>query len=50
VTAQSPSRLAALVETAVMVAVLLSYIWGWQGTSAGASQLIVLVYFGVGAV
>jgi hypothetical protein len=33
-----------------MVAVLLSYIWGWQGTFAGASPLLIVTYFGLGAV
>ncbi len=31
-----------------MVAVLLSYIWGWQGAFGGASILIVVLYFGLG--
>jgi hypothetical protein len=50
VTTQGTSRIAALLETALMVAVLLSYIWGWEGTFAGASALIGLMYFGVAAV
>jgi membrane protease YdiL (CAAX protease family) len=38
------------VEAAAMIALLLSYIWGWQGGFMGASQLVVGLYFGLGAV
>ncbi len=37
----------AILEVASMVAILLSYIWGWQGRFAGASLLIVVLYFGL---
>ena len=41
-------RLIALLEVAVMSAILLSYIWGWHGAFSGASSAIFLLYFGVG--
>jgi membrane protease YdiL (CAAX protease family) len=41
-------RSAAIVEVAVMSAVLLSYIWGWQHAFPGSSQLIFVLYFGLG--
>jgi membrane protease YdiL (CAAX protease family) len=43
-------RRVALVEVAAMMAILLSFIWGWQGTFAGSSWLLVVLYFGVGVV
>ena len=33
-----------------MLALLLSYIWGWQGTFPGDEVLVVLLYFAVGYV
>lgn len=45
VTAQNKSRIAALMEISAMVAILLSYIWGWQRTFAGASLLVVRFSF-----
>lgn len=41
-------RTVALVEVGAMTALLLSYIWGWKGTFAGASRLIFVLYFGLG--
>jgi membrane protease YdiL (CAAX protease family) len=38
----------AAVEIAAMVAILLSFIWGWQGSFGGATGLILVLYFGVG--
>lgn len=40
-------RTLALLEVAGMFAVLLSYIWGWQRSFAGASFLIVALYFAI---
>jgi len=44
------SRTAALAEITAMLALLLSYIWGWQGTFPGDEVLVVLLYFAVGYV
>ena len=44
------SRAAALAEITAMLALLLSYIWGWQGTFPGDEVLVVLLYFAVGYV
>jgi hypothetical protein len=33
-----------------MVCVLLSFIWGWQGSFAGSWALVLVLYFGLGAV
>lgn len=41
-------RRVALLEVSAMTALLLSYIWGWKGTFSGASQLIIVLYFGIG--
>jgi hypothetical protein len=41
------SRTAALAEITAMLALLLSYIWGWQGTFPGDELLVVLLYFAV---
>lgn len=49
VIAQNTSRIAATAEIAAMFAVLLSYIWGWQGSFPGAWVLVILLYFGLGA-
>ena len=38
----------ALMEVAALTALLLSYIWGWQGAFPGHAQLVVLLYFGIG--
>lgn len=45
-----PWRTIALVEVGTMVAVLLTYIWFWQGTFRGAALLILVLYFGIGLV
>jgi hypothetical protein len=42
------TRSGAVVEVAALTALLLSYIWGWQGAFPGSSLLIVVLYFGVG--
>jgi membrane protease YdiL (CAAX protease family) len=42
------SRTAALVEVTAMVALVLSYIWGWKGTFHGEAELLVGLYFGIG--
>jgi membrane protease YdiL (CAAX protease family) len=39
---------AALMEVAALTALVLSYIWGWQGAFPGHGQLVVLLYFGIG--
>jgi len=49
VIAQNTSRIAATAEIAAMLAVLLSYIWGWQGSFPGSWMLVILLYFGLGA-
>ena len=33
---------------AALIALILTYIWGWQGAFPGNSQLIVALYFGLG--
>jgi membrane protease YdiL (CAAX protease family) len=43
-----PLRTAAVVEVGLMVTVLLSYIWFWQGEFRGSALLILVLYFGVG--
>jgi hypothetical protein len=43
-----PWRTAAIAEIAAMAAILLSYIWFWQGAFRGASLLILVLYFGLG--
>jgi membrane protease YdiL (CAAX protease family) len=45
---ENNSRTAALVEVTAMIALVLSYIWGWKGTFRGESQLLVALYFGIG--
>lgn len=42
------TRSAAVVEVVALTALLLSYIWGWQGAFPGSSLLIVVLYFGIG--
>lgn len=37
-----------MVEVAALTALILSYIWGWQGAVPGHAQLVVLLYFGIG--
>jgi membrane protease YdiL (CAAX protease family) len=37
-----------VMEVAALTALILSYIWGWQGAFPGHAQLIVLLYFGIG--
>jgi membrane protease YdiL (CAAX protease family) len=46
ITAQS-SRIAAVAEITAMLALVLSYIWGWQRTFRGDELLVVLLYFAV---
>lgn len=41
-------RMTAAVEITAMAALILSYIWGWQGTFTGAAALVALGYFGIG--
>ncbi|HVY80141.1 MAG TPA: CPBP family glutamic-type intramembrane protease [Steroidobacteraceae bacterium] len=48
IAARRPLRAAALLEVGAMVAILLSYIWWWQGAFPGASLLMVALYFGIG--
>jgi hypothetical protein len=43
-----PWRSTAIIEIAVMSALLLSYIWGWQRAFPGAAPLILVLYFGLG--
>jgi membrane protease YdiL (CAAX protease family) len=43
-------RLTAVVEVTALTALVLSYIWGWQGAFPGAGVLIVISYFGIGIV
>lgn len=38
----------AMVEVTALTALLLSYIWGWQGAFPGHGLLIVTLYFGIG--
>jgi hypothetical protein len=40
--------MSALVEVAAMVALVLSYIWGWQGLFRGDFLLVVALYFALG--
>ena len=49
VIAQNTSRIVATAEVAAMVAVLLSFIWGWQGSFVGSWLLVLVLYFGLGA-
>jgi membrane protease YdiL (CAAX protease family) len=44
----SPRPLAAVLEISALTLLILSYIWGWQGTFHGAGPLMVTLYFGVG--
>jgi hypothetical protein len=44
------SHKTALLELTAMIALLLSYIWGWHGAFHGHSQLLVVLYFGIGFV
>jgi hypothetical protein len=37
----------ALAEVAAMMAILLSYIWGWRDAFTGSSFLILVLYFGL---
>ena len=48
VAARTTWRTVALVEVATMFVALLSYIWAWQRTFAGASLLIIALYCGLG--
>jgi membrane protease YdiL (CAAX protease family) len=48
IAAPRPLRAAAVVEVGAMVAILLSYIWGWQRAFHGSALLIVALYFGIG--
>lgn len=43
-------RSAAVVEVAALTALILSYIWGWQGAFPGHGLLVVTLYFGIGIV
>ena len=43
-----PWRTTALVEVTAMVALLLSYIWGWQGFLRGGFLLVTALYFAIG--
>jgi membrane protease YdiL (CAAX protease family) len=45
-----PWRAAAIAEVGALAAILLSYIWLWQGAFPGASLLILALYFAVGIV
>ena len=36
-------------EVGALVGLVMSYIWGWQGTFAGAGVAVVALYFGLGA-
>jgi hypothetical protein len=36
-------------EIAAMTAILLTYIWGWQGSFVGSSLLVIVLYFGLAA-
>ncbi len=49
VMAKKTSRPTAAVEIAAMTALLLSFIWGWQGSFPGAGLLVIVLYFGLGA-
>jgi membrane protease YdiL (CAAX protease family) len=41
-------HLAAVVEVTALTALVLSYIWGWQGAFPGSALLLVVLYFGIG--
>jgi hypothetical protein len=43
-------RTIAFLEVSAMIAILLSYIWGWQRAFVGASQLVLVLYFGLALV
>ncbi len=43
-------RLAAVLEVMALTALVLSYIWGWQGTFPGSGPFMVTLYFGIGIV
>ncbi len=43
-----PWRTTALVEVTAMAALLLSYIWGWQGIFRGDFLLVAALYFALG--
>ena len=42
------TRTAAALEVAALIALVLTYIWVWQGSFPGNAQLIVALYFGIG--
>jgi membrane protease YdiL (CAAX protease family) len=41
-------RSAAVLEVVALTALILSYIWGWQGTFRGSGPFMVTLYFGIG--
>jgi CAAX prenyl protease-like protein len=41
-------RRVAVIEVTALIALLLSYIWGWQGAFAGSFFVVLILYFGVG--
>ncbi|HSD73767.1 MAG TPA: CPBP family glutamic-type intramembrane protease [Steroidobacteraceae bacterium] len=43
-------RSAAMVEVTALTALVLSYIWSWQGAFPGHGLLVVVLYFGIGIV
>jgi len=45
-----PWHTTALLEVTAMVALLLSYIWGWQGFFRGGFLLVTALYFAIGYV
>ena len=44
------ARTAAVIEVTAMIALLLSYIWGWQGAFRGSFITLLVLYFGLGLV
>jgi len=43
-----PPRVASLLEAGALCVLILSYIWGWQGTFPGDAGVVLGLYFGLG--
>lgn len=46
--AMSTSRTLAVIEVTALIALLLSYIWGWHGAFHGSNFVVLGLYFGIG--
>jgi membrane protease YdiL (CAAX protease family) len=47
---EARGRFAAVLEVTALTALVLSYIWGWQGAFPGSAWLLIVLYFGIGIV